>query len=87
MVSKTQNAFAEGLQILVVLVSNEAIYSILRTNKCAIFCKLDIPKTCDHVNWSFLYVGKYGLWGEVSRVDRVVYLYCKFFYVDHWRPY
>ena len=54
-ISKSQNAFVEGKQILdVVLVANEAIDSILRSNGGFIICKLDIEKAYDHVDWSFL---------------------------------
>lgn len=54
-ISKTQNAFVEGRQILdAVLVANKAIDSILRNNPRAIPCKLDIGKAHDHVDWSLL---------------------------------
>ena len=36
------------------LIANEAIDSILKRNEGAILCKLDIEKTYDHVEWSFL---------------------------------
>ena len=55
MVSKAQNAFVEGRQILdAALVANETIDLILKSNECAMMCKLDIEKSYDHVNWSFL---------------------------------
>ena len=45
----------EGRQILdAVLVANEAIDSVLRSNGGFILCKLDIEKANDHVDWSFL---------------------------------
>ena len=54
-ISKTQNAFAEGKQILdAMLIANEVINSILKSNGGAILCKLDIKKAYDHVEWSFL---------------------------------
>ena len=37
-----------------VLIANEAINSILKSNRGAILCKLDIEKVYDHVDWSFL---------------------------------
>ena len=55
MILKSQNAFVEGRQILdVALVANEAIDSIVRNNRGALLCKLDIEKAYDHVDWSFL---------------------------------
>ena len=37
-----------------ILVANEAIDSILRSNKGVVLCKLDIEKAYHHVEWSFL---------------------------------
>ncbi|WJZ94813.1 hypothetical protein VitviT2T_013639 [Vitis vinifera] len=54
-VSKAQEAFVEGRQILdAVLIANEAIDSILKNNENGILCKLDIEKAYDNVDWSFL---------------------------------
>ncbi|WJZ83279.1 hypothetical protein VitviT2T_002974 [Vitis vinifera] len=54
-VSKAQGAFVEGRQILdAVLIANEAIDSILKNNENGILCKLDIEKTYDNVDWSFI---------------------------------
>ena len=45
----------EGRQILeAVLITNEAIDSILKNNENGFMCKLDIEKTYDNVDWSFL---------------------------------
>ena len=45
----------EGRQILdVMLIANEAINSMLKSNKCDVLCKLDIKKAYDNVNWNFL---------------------------------
>ena len=41
----------------VVLVANEAIDSIVKSNSGVIFCKLDIEKAYDHVDWAFLLAG------------------------------
>ena len=50
-ISTSQNAFAEGQQIMdAVLIANEAINSILKSNRGAILCKLDIEKAYDHVD-------------------------------------
>ena len=54
-ISMSQNAFVEGWQIMdAVLVANEAIDSILKSNRGVILCKLDIEKAYDYVDWSFL---------------------------------
>ena len=54
-ISTSQNAFVEGQQIMdAVLIANEAIDSILKSNRGAILCKLDIEKAYDDVDWSFL---------------------------------
>ena len=55
-VSKAQGAFVEGRQILdAMLITNEAIDSILKNNENSIMCKLDIEKAYDNVNWSSLF--------------------------------
>ena len=49
--SKAQGAFVEGRQILdAMLITNEAIDSILKNNENSIMCKLDIEKAYDNVN-------------------------------------
>ena len=54
-VSKAQNAFVEGRQILdAVLVANEVLDLILKSNEGAVMCKFDIEKAYDYVDWSFL---------------------------------
>ena len=53
-VSIFQNAYVEGRQILdAILISNEAIDSMLKSNRVGELCKLDI-KEYDHVTWAFL---------------------------------
>ena len=55
-ISKSQNAFVEGRQILdAVLIAHELVDSSLRRNKCGLVCKLDIEKAYDSINWEFLY--------------------------------
>ena len=54
-ISKAQNAFVEGRQILdAVLIANEALDSIFRSNESVVLCKLNLKKAYDHVDRSFL---------------------------------
>ena len=54
-ISMSQNVFVEGRESMdEVLIANKAIDSILKSNRGAILCKLDIEKAYDHVDWSFL---------------------------------
>ena len=65
-VSKAQNAFVEGRQILdAALVANEVIDLILKSNEGAVLCKLDIEKAYDHVDWSLLSVMDMMGFGEI----------------------
>ena len=55
-ISKTQNAFVEGRQILdVVLIASEIVDSTLGRKKCGLVCKLDIEKAYDSISCKFLY--------------------------------
>ena len=55
LVNTSQNAFAEGRQILdASLIANEVIDSILRKKDRGLLCKLDIEKAYDQIDWSFV---------------------------------
>ena len=55
-ISKCQNAFVEGRQILdAVLIANEIVDLTLRRKKCGLVGKLDIEKAYDSISWEFLY--------------------------------
>lgn len=50
-ISNSQNVFVEARQIFyVVLITNEAINSMLKSNVYGVLCKLDIKKLYDHAN-------------------------------------
>ena len=69
-ISLSQNAFVEGRQIMdAVLIANEAIDPIMKSNRGVILCKLNIEKAYDHVDWSFLLavLGKMGFGGKWCR--------------------
>ena len=51
-ISKSQNAFVDGRQILdAVLIANEIVDSTLRRKKCRLVCKLDIEKAYNSISW------------------------------------
>lgn len=55
LVDTQQMAFIKNRQIMdAIMIANEVVDSRISQGKAGILCKLDIEKTCDHVNWEYL---------------------------------
>ena len=53
------------------LIANEAINSILKSNDCSILCKLDIEKAYNHVDWSLLLLVMQKMGFEVKSIELI----------------
>ena len=55
LVSKAQNAFVEGRQIMdASLIANEVLDAMEKRKEKGILCKLDMEKAYDQINWNFI---------------------------------
>ena len=70
-VSSSQNTFVEGRQILdAVLIANEAVDFLLKSNECGVMCKLNKEKAYNHLKWDFFAPGveENGVWRKMGKV-------------------
>ena len=81
-ISKPQNAFVKGRQILdLILIANEFLDSCIKFGEPGVLYRLDIEKAYekayDHINWKFLivYDEKMGFWGEMAFLDSALHLF------------
>jgi hypothetical protein len=75
-ISKPQNAFVKGGQILnSVLIASECLDIRLNSSNPGLLCKLDIVKAFDHVNWNFLLYMMGVAHGEMVLLDSALHIF------------
>ena len=87
-ISKSQNAFLQGRQILdPILIANECLDNRFRSGELVVILKMDLTKVYDHVNWDFqLYMlRKCGFGGKwCSWLDSSLYFLSAVFGFGEW---
>ena len=90
MISKSQNAFVKGRQIMdSILIASECLDRRIRYGEPGVLCKLDMEKAYDHIDGKFLLylLRRYGFGEKWCFMDRTLYLDCSLLCDDQWHSF